>query len=96
MTGRWLWEDLAPAEHILLFQSDTMLCANAARSVEDFFEYDMVGAPISKDLEKGYIGGLSLRKRATVLRVLDEWNWEETKTDEDHFEDQWFFNRLVH
>jgi hypothetical protein len=95
MTEKWLWENLAPAEHILIFQSDSMLCANAARSVEDFFEYDLVGAPIDSKLGRGYNGGLSLRKRTSVLRVLSEWSWEETKTKDDRFEDQWFFNRYV-
>jgi hypothetical protein len=95
MTQPWIWESLAPAEHILIFQSDSMLCANAARSVEDFFQYDMIGAPIAKDLGKGYNGGLSLRKRSTMLRVLDNWDWEKTKKEGDRFEDQWFYNRFV-
>ncbi|TVY31361.1 hypothetical protein LSUB1_G008955, partial [Lachnellula subtilissima] len=47
LTQAWLWENLSPAEHVLLFQSDSMLCANAARSVNDYFEYDFVGAPIA-------------------------------------------------
>ncbi|KAF4630409.1 hypothetical protein G7Y89_g7730 [Cudoniella acicularis] len=95
MTTSWLWENLAPAEHILLFQSDSMLCANAARSVDDFFKYDFVGAPIATDLGKGYNGGLSLRKRSSILRVLEEWDWETTKGEDDRFEDQWYYNRLV-
>jgi hypothetical protein len=95
MTQKWIWEDLAPAEHILIFQSDSMLCANAARSVEDYFHYDLVGAPIAKDLGKGYNGGLSLRKRSTILRILDTWDWEKTKKDGDRFEDQWFYNRFA-
>ncbi|KAH8683141.1 hypothetical protein BGZ60DRAFT_359322, partial [Tricladium varicosporioides] len=95
MTQSWLWEDLAPAEHILLFQSDSMLCANAARSVEDYFQYDFVGAPIAAGLGKGYNGGLSLRRRSSTLRILDEWDWETTKKEGDRFEDQWYFNRLV-
>ncbi|KAH6684340.1 hypothetical protein B0J14DRAFT_10006 [Halenospora varia] len=95
MTQSWLWEDLAPAEHILLFQSDSMLCANAARSVEDYFQYDFVGAPIAAGLGKGYNGGLSLRKRSSTLRILEEWDWETTKKEGDRFEDQWYFNRLV-
>jgi len=95
MTQKWLWESLAPAENILLFQSDSMLCANAARSVDDYFKYDFVGAPIATDLGRGYNGGLSLRKRSTTMRVLEEWDWEETKKDGDRFEDQWFFNRFV-
>lgn len=70
-----------------------MLCANAARSVEDFFDYDFVGAPIAANLGHGYNGGLSLRKRSSVLKVLEEWNWQETKKEGDRFEDQWFYNR---
>ncbi|KAL2074162.1 hypothetical protein VTL71DRAFT_7940 [Oculimacula yallundae] len=95
MTDPWFWEDLDPIEHVLIFQSDSMLCANAARSVDDFFEYDMVGAPISKDAGVGYKGGLSLRKRSTILRVLEDYDWETTQKDGDKFEDQWFFNRMT-
>jgi hypothetical protein len=98
MTDKWLWEDLAPAEHILIFQSDSMLCANAARSVDDYFEYDLVGAPIAPHLGNGYNGGLSLRKRSSILKVLNKWNWIDTKDqgDKERYEDQWFSGRYVH
>lgn len=95
LTNSWLWESLDPAEHVLLFDSDSMLCANAARSVEDYFEYAFVGAPIKDGLGKGYNGGLSLRKRSIMLRVLDSWDYEQTKKEGDRFEDQWFYNRYV-
>lgn len=95
MTKTWLWEDLAPAEHILIFQSDSMLCANAARSVDDYFQYDFVGGPIAAGKGKEYNGGLSLRKRSTILRVLEEWDWEKTKTKEVKFEDQWYYDRYA-
>ncbi|KAH8798962.1 hypothetical protein F5882DRAFT_514879 [Hyaloscypha sp. PMI_1271] len=95
MTTKWLWEDLAPAKHILIFQSDSMLCANAARSVDDYFAYDFVGAPFAKNSGVGYNGGLSLRKRSTTLNVLEKWDWQKTKKDGDHFEDQWYFNRMI-
>ena len=72
-----------------------MLCANAARSVDDYFEYDFVGAPIAGHLGVGYNGGLSLRKRSTIMRILRKWDWELVKTDGDRFEDQWYFNRFV-
>lgn len=91
LTRPWLWENLAPAKHILIFQSDSMLCANAARSVEDFFEYDFVGAPIAPHLGAGMNGGLSLRKRETILRILYEWDWEVDKGS--RFEDRWFYDR---
>ncbi|THV44613.1 hypothetical protein BGAL_0607g00070 [Botrytis galanthina] len=91
LTTRWLWEDLAPAEHILLFQSDSMLCANAARSVDDFMEYDLIGAPIEPKFGQGYNGGLSMRSRKIILRVLDEWKY----SDNPHpAEDQWFYARF--
>jgi hypothetical protein len=70
-----------------------MLCSNAARSVDDFFEYDFVGAPIAPHLGAGMNGGLSLRKRETILRILDEFNWEENKGS--RFEDRWYFDRYV-
>lgn len=70
-----------------------MLCANAARSVEEFFKYDFVGAPIAENLGRGYNGGLSLRRRSVMEAITTEWDWES-----DHgsrFEDQWFFDRSV-
>lgn len=91
LTSKWLWENLAPAENVLLFQADSILCANAARSVDEFFEWDFIGAPIAERWGKGYNGGLSLRKRQTVLRVLEEWTYG--KKSRPHPEDQWFFAR---
>lgn len=88
-----IWRQLAPAEHILLFQADSMLCANAARSVEEFFKFDFVGAPIAENLGRGYNGGLSLRRRSLMEHITTEWDWE---TDPgSRFEDQWFFDRSV-
>ncbi|TVY28630.1 hypothetical protein LHYA1_G002311 [Lachnellula hyalina] len=97
LTQDWLWEFLSPAEHILLFQSDSMLCGNAARSVNDYFEYDFVGAPTAAGGSDAYNGGLSLRKRSSTLKVLEEWDYEDTKKNDknDRYEDQWFHNRFV-
>ncbi|KAG9237061.1 hypothetical protein BJ875DRAFT_184650 [Amylocarpus encephaloides] len=92
LTTPWLWRDLAPAEHILIFQADSILCANSVRRVDDFFEYDLIGAPIEEKYGVGFNGGLSLRKRSTVLRILDEWEW--AKKPEPHPEDQWYFARM--
>ncbi|KAM3080964.1 hypothetical protein ACMFMG_004923 [Clarireedia jacksonii] len=94
MTDSWIWESLAPAEYILLFHSDSMLCANAARSVEDFFQYDLVGLPVQ---DQGHRGGLSLRKRSSILRVLENWEFEDEKPrkeGEEISEDQWFHDKL--
>ncbi|TGO11143.1 hypothetical protein BTUL_0116g00070 [Botrytis tulipae] len=81
MTDTWLWENLAPAEHILLFNSDSMLCSNAATSVDDFFAYDLVGTPVK---DKDHRGGLSMRKRSSMLRVLENWDFaDDMKRIED-------------
>ncbi|TGO74082.1 hypothetical protein BELL_0309g00030 [Botrytis elliptica] len=81
MTDTWLWENLAPAEHILLFDSDSMLCSNAATSVDDFFAYDLIGTPVK---DKGHRGGLSMRKRSSMLRVLENWDFaDDMKRIED-------------
>lgn len=89
LTVKWLWQDLAPAEHILIFQSDSILCANSVRSVDDFFEWDLIGAPIKPNFGRGYNGGLSLRKRTTMLRVVSEFDWHDARDPED----QWFYAR---
>lgn len=82
---------MAPAEHVLLFQADSILCANAAHSVEDFFQYDFIGAPIAERLGKGFNGGLSLRRRPLIEAITREWDWD---TDPGSwYEDQWFFER---
>ncbi len=93
----WLWEQLAPAQHVLIFQADAILCANAHRSVDDFLEWDLIGAPMS---ESGgwFNGGLSLRNRTMILDILKEGNnWEEeTKSRVWTWggEDAWFSRKM--
>ncbi|KAG7135842.1 hypothetical protein HYQ45_018887 [Verticillium longisporum] len=90
----WLWEQLAPAKHVLVFQADAILCANAHQTVDDFLQYDFIGAPLN-DTRKVYNGGLSLRNRSMLLEVLHEGNdWRKdwnTKGTEygGHGEDYW-------
>jgi hypothetical protein len=93
----WLWEQLAPAQHVLIFQSDAILCANAHRTVDDFLEWDWIGATlhVSQHL---YNGGLSLRNRTMILDILGEGNnWEkETASGEWTMggEDVWFSRKM--
>ncbi|KAL8757028.1 MAG: hypothetical protein Q9184_004319 [Pyrenodesmia sp. 2 TL-2023] len=86
----WLWENLAPAKHILLFQTDSILCANSLRRVDDFLEYDFIGAPIKIANGHNYNGGLSIRNREKMLEVLQHF----TRPANGQFEDQWFAERL--
>ncbi|KAH8799693.1 hypothetical protein F5884DRAFT_114028 [Xylogone sp. PMI_703] len=93
----WLWEDLAPAKHVLIFQTDAILCANSHHTMDEFLEWDFIGAPVH-DVEKLYNGGLSLRNRELILQILNEGeNWEEqVRTGKWNLggEDIWFSKRM--
>ena len=42
---RFYDEVVYPAEWLLVFHSDSIMCANSNRSVDDWLDYDWVGAP---------------------------------------------------
>ncbi|KAI4133264.1 MAG: hypothetical protein LQ338_000322 [Usnochroma carphineum] len=91
---RWIYDQVAPARHILFFQTDSILCANSPRMVEDFLPYDFIGAPIDRAYGNGMNGGLSLRNRERVLEVLDLFNYTGDPADESEWEDQWFVHKM--
>jgi hypothetical protein len=93
LTRTYMWEELAPAENILVFQSDSMLCSKAPLTVEDFLEFDFIGAPYDPNHGKGFNGGLSLRKRSSTLRVLSR--FVRAQYEMPAYEDQWYYERLV-
>lgn len=68
LASPWFWAQFGSAEHMLLFQADSILCANSGRRVEDFFEFDLVGAPHPYTRE-AFNGGLSLRN-VTLSREI--------------------------
>ncbi|KAI8950869.1 hypothetical protein F4801DRAFT_314807 [Xylaria longipes] len=99
LTAPFLWTDLAPYAKILLFQADSILCAASPARVDEFLEYDLVGAPIDARFGTGFNGGLSLRNRELVLRVIERWDFGADSAAADapqewKFEDQWFFARM--
>lgn len=86
----WLWEHLAPAKHVLMFQTDIILCYNGQRTMDDFLEYDFIRAPIERPYGTNYRGGLSLRNRERLLEVLRK----STRPANAEPEDQWFIQQL--
>ena len=88
LTKPWLWQELESARRILMFQSDSIICSKATITVEDFFEYDFVGAPIDQVYGHGYNGGLSLRNPRLFLNITKEADFENSDAE---FEDQWFY-----
>ncbi|KAI4596505.1 hypothetical protein KJ359_005259 [Pestalotiopsis sp. 9143b] len=96
----WLWRDLAPFAKVLLFQADSILCANSAQKVDDFLGWDLVGAPIDAAFGRGYNGGLSLRHRARTLDIVTRHSFAADSEAEGapghfQFEDQWLYTRMA-
>lgn len=92
----WVWQKLAPAKHVLLFQSDSMICANSPHKIEDFFHWDFIGPPPLQD-RHWYHGGLTLRNRTMIMDILSEpHDWlAETKAGTDGGgEDIWFATKM--
>lgn len=90
-TTLWLYETvLAPAKHLLIFQTDSILCANSQKSLNNWLDYDWVGAPWNPDGRYGGNGGLSLRSVDAIIDVLR--NQERLPNSEP--EDVWLTERL--
>lgn len=81
LTKPWLWEHFASADRVLLFQADSILCAKSAARVDDFADWDLVGAPIAPQFGVGYNGGLSLRNPKLMLELTRD---PEVNTFEAH------------
>ncbi|EPE26161.1 hypothetical protein GLAREA_02073 [Glarea lozoyensis ATCC 20868] len=82
---------LAPAEHLLVFQPDSIFCAGAPTTLNDYLEYDWIGAPWSPTAQFGGNGGLSLRKVSKIVQILEKKKRENTGMP---FEDEWLSREL--
>ncbi|KAI0528111.1 hypothetical protein F5B22DRAFT_641084 [Xylaria bambusicola] len=93
LTNLWVYETLLhPAEWLLVFQSDSILCANSRQNLNDFLEYDWVGAPWNPNGRFGGNGGLSLRRVSAIIEVLRN----QVRVDGSEPEDVWLTERLGH
>ncbi|EKD13544.1 uncharacterized protein L3040_008589 [Drepanopeziza brunnea f. sp. 'multigermtubi'] len=93
LTTLWLYETvLQPAEWLLVFQTDSMLCANSRQSLNSWLDYDWVGAPWNPNGRFGGNGGLSLRKVSAIIDVLRN----QQRLPDSEPEDVWLTDRLGH
>ncbi|KAI1375930.1 hypothetical protein F4677DRAFT_106237 [Hypoxylon crocopeplum] len=90
LSNPWLYKALRPAEWLLVFQTDSILCANSPRSVDDYLGYDWVGSPWHTDGTFGGNGGLSLRRVSAILDVLRH----SVRANDTEAEDVWLAERL--
>jgi hypothetical protein len=77
------WDNVK-AEHILVFQTDTVLCKNSKYKIEDFMKYDYIGCPYNGTIigktgkvwgEDNYfygIGGLSYRNKSFMIDCINK------------------------
>jgi hypothetical protein len=93
LTNLWLYEVvLQPAEWLLVFQTDSILCANSRHTLNEYLDFDWVGAPWNPQGRFGGNGGLSLRRVSAIIDVLR--NQERVPGSEP--EDVWLTERLGH
>ena len=76
-TNREFWEKIEE-ENILIFQEDSRLLCTG---IEEFYEYDYVGASWGFYPYVGN-GGLSFRKKSAMLKIIDNINlWDKVNED---------------
>jgi hypothetical protein len=93
LTTLWLYEEvLQPAEWLLVFQTDSILCANSRQNINDFLEYDWIGAPWNPGGRWGGNGGLSIRRVSAIIDILRN----QVRVDGSEPEDVWLAERLGH
>jgi hypothetical protein len=63
--------DNIPTEVFLIFQTDTIICKTNKDLINNYLEYDYVGAPWRNDKIVGN-GGLSLRRKSKMLEIIDK------------------------
>jgi hypothetical protein len=92
LTKPWIYEQVGWAERMLMFQADSIVCAQAETSVDDFAQFDYIGAPIDKRWGNGFNGGLSIRNPKLFMQITKESDFEASG---DEFEDQWFYKQTL-
>ncbi|OAA53823.1 hypothetical protein SPI_09268 [Niveomyces insectorum RCEF 264] len=87
---RFYDEFLPGVEWILKYESDSILCGNSPKSLNDWLDWAWAGAPKTPDDRFSGNGGLSLRKVSAIRRVL---GFQE-RYNNSQPEDEWFGRRL--
>jgi hypothetical protein len=87
LTNITFWR-MVKGEKILFFQLDSIFCSNSPHKLNDFLQYDYIGAPWHSQFKlpvKVGNGGFSLRSRSKLLALLSNHTF-----DHQYHEDVWF------
>ena len=82
--------DLIPTEIFLVFQTDALICLQNKHYINDFLQYDYVGAPWG-DRNVGN-GGLSLRRKTKMLEILEKGKDLKLQSNGEHWNEDIFFS----
>ena len=79
-----LYQDIT-TETFLIFQVDTLIITENKHLINDYLEYDYVGAPWQDETIGN--GGLSLRKKSKMLEIIDSIDSNESsyKNEDEYF-----------
>jgi hypothetical protein len=72
------YHDLIPTEMFLVFQTDSMIFSKNKRLIDEFMEFDYVGAPWTQEgtitASNGKVGngGFSLRRKSKMLEIIEK------------------------
>jgi len=81
LTSEQFWQPLCKWHRVLIFQSDSMLLKYG---IEQFYQYDYVGAPWAWNNDYCGNGGLSLRNPKIMLEIINK-HPRQDLLNEDHF-----------
>lgn len=83
-----------PAEHILIFQTDSVILPRNPHVIEEFMDCDYIGAPweFFEEFPKGRVGcgGFSYRKRSAMIKIL----METPPNPKDKWEDMYYVEEI--
>ena len=89
LTSSWFWKSLT-YDKILIFQHDSRMLREG---IEEFLEYDYVGAPWGFQMHGGN-GGFSLRSKQAMIDIIENSRPYPYRFPEDGNEDVWFCNQM--
>lgn len=81
LTNKKFWEEI-PFDKVLIFQHDSGLLREG---IEEFLEYDFIGAPIFNIDFPAMNGGLSLRSKSAMIKCIEYKPWNTSLGNEDIF-----------
>lgn len=85
LKSKSFWEQVL-GEYVLTFQTDSVLCSKSPHSINDFLQFDWVGAPWKTWPRLGAgNGGLSFRRKSKIMETIAK-----CQLRVPHAEDLWF------